>query len=99
MRRLGVQTGEAGSRPTALDVYGPWSVKAGQPHVAPPFALLADMVTLRVHLDPVGPGNSPLLIAPGSHRLGRVAEPDIDGAVEHCGTLSASPRQATSGCT
>ena len=69
-----------------IDGYGPWSVKAGLQHVAPPFGLLAEMVTLRVHLDKVDAGNAPLLIAPGSHRLGRIAEADIRSAVEKCGT-------------
>src|SRR5690606_2955065 len=50
--------------------FGPWTVKAGTPHVAPPFALLAGMLTMRVHLDVVPANNAPLLIAPGSHRLG-----------------------------
>lgn len=67
--------------------YGPWSRKAGLPHVAPPFELLADMVTLRAHLDAVDADNAPLLIARGSHRLGRVAEADIDAAVERCGSF------------
>jgi hypothetical protein len=68
--------------------FGPWSKKAGLPHVAPPFDLLAEMVTLRVHLDRVGADNAPLLIAPGSHHLGRVAEADIRSAVEKCGTFA-----------
>ncbi|MBB6254844.1 phytanoyl-CoA dioxygenase family protein [Nitrospirillum iridis] len=65
--------------------YGPWSVKDGLTHVAPPADLLAGMATLRIHLDPVGPDNAPLLVAPGSHRLGRVAEADIADAVRRCG--------------
>lgn len=65
--------------------YGPWSMKAGLLHVEPPFSLLAAMVTLRIHLDPVGPENAPLLVAPGSHRLGRIAEVDIAAAVARCG--------------
>ena len=65
--------------------YGPWTVKAGLLHVAPPFELLARMVTLRVHLDSVPADNAPLLIAPGSHRAGRVAEEDIDAVVAACG--------------
>jgi hypothetical protein len=65
--------------------YGPWTVKAGLLHVAPPFDLLAHMVTLRIHLDPVTADNAPLLIAPGSHRAGRVAEEDIDALVAACG--------------
>ncbi|MBI1685277.1 phytanoyl-CoA dioxygenase family protein [Caulobacter hibisci] len=52
--------------------FGPWSVKDGLLHVAPPFEILARMVTLRVHLDPVDLGNAPLKAALGSHRLGRV---------------------------
>ena len=72
-------------RSIEVDGYGPWTVKGGMPHVAPPFDLLAGMVTLRVHLDPVPETNAPLLIAPGSHRLGRIAGPDIDEVVEQCG--------------
>lgn len=40
---------------------------------------------MRIHLDPVGPENAPLLVAPGSHRFGRVAETDIDAVVARCG--------------
>ncbi|MEA1649608.1 phytanoyl-CoA dioxygenase family protein [Nitrospirillum sp. BR 11164] len=65
--------------------YGPWSVKDGLTHVAPPADLLAGMVTLRVHLDPVDADNAPLLVAPGSHRLGRVAVADIADAVRRHG--------------
>lgn len=71
-----------------VEGFGPWSRKHGALHVAPPFELLAGMLTLRLHLDPVGPGNAPLLIAPGSHRLGRVAEVDIPAAVACCGTYA-----------
>lgn len=66
--------------------FGPWTRKHGALHVAPPFEVLERMVTLRVHLDPVPAGNAPLLIAPGSHRLGRIAEGDVPGVVERCGT-------------
>jgi hypothetical protein len=71
-----------------VDGFGPWTVKAGMPHVAPPFGLLAGMVTLRVHLDPVTQANAPLLMAPGSHLLGKVAEEDIYAVVRRCGTLA-----------
>ncbi|MGH6751607.1 MAG: phytanoyl-CoA dioxygenase family protein, partial [Bradyrhizobium sp.] len=66
--------------------YGPWTVKSGLAHVAPPFDLLAGMVTLRVHLDPVPEANAPLLIAPGSHRLGLIPERQVKTVVEKCGT-------------
>ena len=68
--------------------FGPWTTKGGSLHVAPPFAILAAMVTVRVHLDRVGRGNAPLLIAPGSHRLGRIAAIDVKAAVERCGTYA-----------
>ncbi len=65
--------------------FGPWSVKAGMQHVEPPFAVISRMMTLRVHLDDVPADNAPLLIAPASHRLGRVAEADVEGIVRRCG--------------
>ncbi|AHE53813.1 hypothetical protein [Sphingomonas sanxanigenens] len=46
------------------------------------------MATLRVHLDDVPDTNAPLLIAPGSHRFGIVAEPDIDRVVQACGQFA-----------
>ncbi|WP_404336218.1 phytanoyl-CoA dioxygenase family protein [Sphingomonas sp. MMS12-HWE2-04] len=60
--------------------YGPWTVKRGIVHVA----LLENMVTLRVHLDPVDACNAPLLIAPGSHRA-LVPEGKIAAEVARCG--------------
>lgn len=65
--------------------FGPWTIKSGIQHVAPPQALLERMLTLRVHLDPVDDHNAPLLIAPGSHRKGRIAEADIATHVATCG--------------
>lgn len=65
--------------------FGPWTRKQGMTHVEPPFALIERMVTLRIHLDPVPRTNAPLLIAPGSHRLGKLPEPEIDAAVQACG--------------
>lgn len=66
--------------------FGPWTVKSGMHHVAPPFELLAKMVTLRAHLDDVPITNAPLLIAPGSHRFGKIAVGDVDKIVARCGT-------------
>jgi hypothetical protein len=65
-----------------------WTTKAGIAHVVPPFEILERMLTVRIHLDPVGPDNAPLLVMPGSHRLGRVAEPDIAAIAERFGTAS-----------
>lgn len=55
-----------------VEGFGPWSTKDGVLHVAPLFEVLARMLTVRVHLDPVDTGNAPLRVALGSHRLGRV---------------------------
>jgi hypothetical protein len=65
-----------------------WTIKSGLQHVEPPFSILDRMITLRVHLDAVPEENAPLLIAPGSHLLGRVAEADIPAAVDRCGTMA-----------
>lgn len=66
--------------------FGPWSVKAGITHVEPPFDLLERMLTARIHLDEVDSSNAPLLVAPGSHRLGRQLEGGIDQILLDCGT-------------
>lgn len=68
--------------------FGTWTIKAGQHHVEPPMSLLAAMVTVRVHLDPVPPSNAPLLVAPGSHRLGWVAKSEMAEVVAQCGVAS-----------
>lgn len=68
-----------------VDGFGPWTRKHGALHVAPPFEVLGGMLTLRVHLDPVPQTNAPLLIAPGSHRLGPVPEADVLAVVRKCG--------------
>ncbi|MGN6279077.1 MAG: phytanoyl-CoA dioxygenase family protein [Sphingomonas sp.] len=65
-----------------------WTNKAGLCHVEPPFSLIERMLTVRIHLDDVDAENAPLLIAPGSHRLGRIAEPEIGAAVARCGTYA-----------
>jgi hypothetical protein len=72
----------------AVDGFGTWTVKGGMLHVEPPFELLSGMVTLRAHIDPVPANNAPLLIAPGSHKLGRIAEEDVREVVLRCGTVA-----------
>ena len=73
--------------------FGPWSVKSGMPHVEPPFALIERMVTIRVHLDPVDQDNAPLLVAPGSHRFGRIPEARLSEIVRRCGTATCLARR------
>lgn len=72
----------------SVDGFGTWSIKSGMLHVEPPFELLSGMVTLRVHIDPVPASNAPLLIAPGSHKLGRIPEQDMREVVRRCGTVA-----------
>jgi len=67
--------------------FGPWSVKRGMVHVEPPFNLLASMVTVRVHLDAVPVTNAPLLVAPGSHKRGRIPTAEIPDVVHQCGVI------------
>lgn len=50
--------------------FGPWSEKAGIPHVRPPAEVLERMVTLRLHLDDCGADNGALRVLPTSHRHG-----------------------------
>ena len=49
-----------------------WTVKNGVDHCEPPVGLLERMVTLRWHLDAVGPEDGCIRVLPGSHRAGRL---------------------------
>jgi hypothetical protein len=50
------------------------TTKAGVCHMEAPRELLESMLTIRVHLDAMGPENGPLYVRPGSHRLGKLRE-------------------------
>jgi len=58
--------------------YGPWTAKAGVPHVQPPADILEHMLAVRVHLDPCTSDNGPVRVISGTHRLGRLTA----GAIE-----------------
>lgn len=64
--------------------FGPWTTKAGLTHVAPPFAYIERMITLRIHLDDVTLDNAPLLVALGSHKLGLIPVGGVDAVVVRC---------------
>ena len=53
-------------------------MKHGVPHVQPPVKLLAEMVTLRLHLDFTHSGNGALRVIPGSHLEGRLTASQIE---------------------
>jgi hypothetical protein len=61
--------------------FGPWSKKSGIDHAEPPFSYIERMITLRAHLDACGIDNAPLMIVPGSHRLGRIPAHEIEAVV------------------
>lgn len=65
-----------------------WNKKDGVDHVEPPFDLIERMLTVRIHLDPVSADNAPLLISPGTHRLGRIREVELEDAVERHGSFA-----------
>jgi hypothetical protein len=50
-----------------------WSEKEGQLFVQAPVDLLERLLAVRVHLDPCGPDDGPLLVIPGTHRQGLIA--------------------------
>jgi ectoine hydroxylase-related dioxygenase (phytanoyl-CoA dioxygenase family) len=57
--------------------FGPWSTKAGVPHVRPPVAILEQMLAVRIALDDNDETNGPLRVLPGTHRFGRLQPADI----------------------
>lgn len=54
------------------------TVKAGVPHAEAPTELLTRMLTARVHLDKVTEENGPLRVVPGSHRLDKLNDAELD---------------------
>jgi ectoine hydroxylase-related dioxygenase (phytanoyl-CoA dioxygenase family) len=58
--------------------FGPWSDKAGVPHVQAPAELLARMLAVRVHLDDCGAQNGPVRVISGSHREGRLTAAEVE---------------------
>lgn len=65
---------------TGVEGWGPWSRKEGVWHVRPPAPVLAEMLTVRLHLDACGAENGPVRVIPGSHRLGRLSDAEIEAA-------------------
>ena len=63
--------------------FGPWSVKAGIPHVQAPVSVLAGMVAVRLHLDDTDEANGALRVLPGSHRQGRLSPEEIRAWTEN----------------
>ncbi|AEF98673.1 phytanoyl-CoA dioxygenase family protein [Methylomonas methanica] len=66
-----------------LPGFGPWSEKQGIAHVEPPEAYLANILTLRLHLDTANRESGVLRVVPGTHRRGRVASKEIIKIVDN----------------
>ena len=60
-----------------LPGFGPWSLKDGVVHVQPPVEVLQQILAIRLHLDDTPASNGALRVLPGTHRLGRISEPQI----------------------
>jgi hypothetical protein len=66
--------------------FAAWTMKSGIAHAVPPYSYLEPMLVLRIHLDETGEAQAPLLVAPGSHRIGPIAEPEVEKMVERFGS-------------
>lgn len=72
--------------------FGPWSIKDGVVHVQPPAEVLAQMVTIRLHLDDADASNGALAVIPGSHRFGLLGSGAIGRLVEEVAAVSCGVR-------
>jgi ectoine hydroxylase-related dioxygenase (phytanoyl-CoA dioxygenase family) len=57
--------------------FGPWTIKAGVPHVQPPATVMARMLAIRLHPDESHEMNGPLRVVPGSHKAGYLSAEGI----------------------
>lgn len=69
--------------------FGAWSTKSGIPHVQPPTAILENMLTVRIHLDPCGLDNGPVRVLPGSHHHGKLKPGSIADWKERVASVTA----------
>jgi hypothetical protein len=60
-----------------IEDWGPWSSKADVIHVRPTFAVLQQMLSIRIHMDDCGDDNGALKVIPGSHRDGILLDNEI----------------------
>ena len=56
-----------------VDGFGPWTEKAGLPHVQPSLAVLKELLAFRIHLDDCGEDNGALKVLPRTHCFGRLS--------------------------
>lgn len=65
-----------------------WTEKQGVPHVQPPEKYLANILTLRVHLDTTTHENGALRVIAKSHQNGRIKTANIAKLIEHNEAIS-----------
>jgi ectoine hydroxylase-related dioxygenase (phytanoyl-CoA dioxygenase family) len=73
-----------------VEGYGPWSIKAGIPHVQPPVEVLENMLTVRLHLDDADETNGALRVLPGTHKQGRLDARQIEYCKQHDTAVTCS---------
>ncbi|TQV88682.1 phytanoyl-CoA dioxygenase family protein [Aliikangiella coralliicola] len=66
------------SNKVELEGWRGWSKKEGIYHVQPPLAVLNNMVTFRLHIDPATKDNGCLRVIPGSHQHGLLQSEQIN---------------------
>lgn len=72
--------------------FGPWSMKAGVPHVQPPESVMSKMLAIRLHLDESHASNGPLRVIPGSHKAGCLTADEIATWREQPSVICMVPR-------
>ena len=72
--------------------FGPWTVKAGVPHVQPPVEFLNDIVTLRLHLDHCDQSNGALKVIPGSHADRILVDAEFDRWKQRTAVICEVPK-------
>ena len=72
--------------------FGPWTVKAGVPHVQPPAAVMGNILAIRLHLDESHERNGPLRVVPGSHKAGCLSAEGIATWKERPSVICAVPK-------
>ncbi len=76
------------SSDVTIDGFSKPTLKAGICHVEAPTALLERMLTVRIHLDAMGPRNGPIVVRRSSHLAGKLLHSQVPAAKEitevHC---------------
>jgi ectoine hydroxylase-related dioxygenase (phytanoyl-CoA dioxygenase family) len=72
--------------------FGPWTLKAGVPHVQPPATVMARMLAIRLHLDESHEMNGPLRVVPGSHKAGCLSAEEIASWKERPSVICTVPK-------